>query len=83
MVYHALTSGPSARLAMPEMDEFQHSQISAHHSFVPPFQSRGPAKDEEEPLRIRPRAGGQRRVLAYCEQVFEDIGSGAPRTGPG
>ena len=46
---------------LPERDRCEHSQNSAHRSITPPCQNRGPAKDELETLRIRPRAGGQRR----------------------
>ena len=42
-------------------DEFEHSLNSGSRSITPPCQNLGPAKDERKALRIRPRAGGQRR----------------------
>ena len=72
---------------LPERDRFEHSQNFAHRSITPPCQNRGPAKDERKTLWIRLRVdgqrrrrqqrGAQRRVLADCEQVLEDVGSGA------
>ena len=59
-----------------------------------PCQNREPAKDERKTLWIRPRVAGQRhagannvetqrRVLADCEQIFEDVGSGVSWNPPG
>ena len=68
-----------------ERDAFQHSQNSASGSTRPPCQNRVPAKDDRKTLWVRPCAGAsdannlstQCRVLVDCEQVFENVGSGA------
>ena len=60
VVYTPLSSGPSARHALPERDEFEHSHKSTNHSIMPLCQNRGPAKGEWKGVRIRSRVGGQR-----------------------
>ena len=76
---------------LPERDTFEHSQNSAHCSITPPCQNRGPVKYERKTLWIRPCVGAsdddnlstQRRVLADCEQVLDDVGSGVSWNRPG
>ena len=70
---------------LPERDEYEHSQNSDCRSITLPCQNRGPAKDDRKTLWVRPCAGAsdannlstQCRVLVDCEQVFENVGSGA------
>ena len=79
--------GPSDWLALPKGDVCEHSQNSAHRSITSPCQNRGPAKGERKTygyVRVSVASDAdannsetQRRVLAYCEQVFEDVGSEA------
>ena len=87
VVYTALSYG----LSLPKGDDCEHSHNSAHCSITPPCQNRGPVKYERKTLWIRPCVGAsdddnlstQRRVLADCEQVLEDVGSGVFWNRPG
>ena len=90
VVYITLSAGPAQLGGQPcqKGDAFQHSQNSARRSITPLCQNRGPAKDERKTPRMRRvsvasnadanNLSTQRRVLADCEQVFEDVGSGSP-----
>ena len=76
--------GPSDWLALPKGDEYEHSHNIARRRITPPCQNRGPAKDERKTYgcaRVSVASdvdnlSTQCRVLADCEQVFEDVGSG-------
>ena len=69
--------GPSGRPTLPKGDEYEHSQNSANRSIRQPCHNRGPGTDQRKTVRICPRVGGQRRLLADCQRVFEDVGKGA------
>ena len=63
VVYITLSSGPGQPGGQPcqKGDAFQHSQNSARRSITPLCQNRGPAKDERETPRMRPRVSSQQR----------------------
>ena len=73
---------------LPERDTFEHSQNYARRRITPPCQNCGPVRNDWKAFRCARMSvasdayannlENQRRVLADCEQVFEDVGRGAP-----